>query len=121
MKVLKGTLTFVLGMIIGIILFVVAIGGTVAILATQVKVGDLQQSVTGTEIVAPDSELYNKTVLEAVKGVIDDVQNFDKLTLKTLYEHYGIKLLNGISGIDFTTKDFYTVPITDLVNDLSIG
>ena len=120
MKVLKGTLTFVLGMIIGIILFVVAIGGTVAILATQVKVGDLQQSVTGTEIVAPDSELYNKTVLEAVKGVIDDVQNFDKLTLKTLYEHYGIKLLNGISGIDFTTKDFYTVPITDLVNDLSI-
>jgi len=107
-------------MIIGIILFVVAIGGTVVILATQVTVGELQQSITGTEIVSSDSELYDKTVLDAVKGVLDDVQNFDTFSLKTLYEHYGIKLLNGISGIDFTDKDFYTVPIPDLVNDLSI-
>lgn len=120
MRVLRGTLTFVLGMIIGIILFVLAIGGTVAILATQISVGDLQSSITNSEVVSPDSELYDKTILDAVKGVINDVQNFDKLSLKTLYEHYGIKLLNGISGIDFTTKDFYEMPIPDLVNDLSI-
>ena len=122
MKILRGTLTFVLGMIIGIILFVVAIGGTLAILATQMTVGDIQRSVAGpdAEIISPDSEVYNKTILDAVKSIVDDVQNFDTLSMKTLYEHYGIKLLNGISGIDFTDKDFYSVPIPELINDMSI-
>ncbi|MCM1306145.1 MAG: hypothetical protein NC037_01745 [Bacteroides sp.] len=121
MKILRGTLTFVLGMIIGIILFVVAIGGTLVILATQMTVGQIQKAVLGQDsIIASDSEIYDKTVFDAVQGVISDVQNFDKLSLKTLYEHYGIKLLNGISGIDFTNKDFYNVPIPDLINDLSI-
>ena len=39
MKVLRGTLTFVLGMIVGIILFVVAIGGTVVTLNIRAKTG----------------------------------------------------------------------------------
>ncbi len=120
MRVLRGTLTFVLGMVIGIILFVLAIGGTVLILATQMTVGDLQKSFTGSDIIAPDSEVYNKSVLEAVKGILADVQNFDTLSLKTLYEHYGISLINGVSGIDFTDKNFYDVPITQLIDDLSI-
>lgn len=120
MKVLRGTLTFVLGMVLGIVLLVLAIGGTVLALGTTVKVGKLQSSIIGAEIIAPESELYNKTVLDAVKGVIDDVQNFDKLSLKTLYEHYGIELLNGISGLDFKDKDFYDVPLTELINDLSV-
>lgn len=120
MKVLRGTLTFVLGMLIGIILFVVAIGGTVVIIGTQVTVGDLQKSLIKNEVIAPDSNLYNSTMLDAVKGVLGDIKNFDTLSLKTLYTHYGIKLLNGISGIDFTDKEFYDTPITELTKDLSI-
>lgn len=120
MRVLRGTLTFVLGMIIGIILFVLSIGGTVLILATRVTVGNIQSSVIGSEIISPDSQIYEKSVLDAVKGVLSDVQNFDKLSLKTLYDHYGISIINGVSGIDFTDKDFYDVPISELVNDLSI-
>lgn len=122
MKALKGTLIFVLGMLIGIILFVVAIGGTVAILATQLTVGDLQQTIIGSDsVISSESEIYKKTILEAVTDVIiKDIQNFDKLSMQTLYDHYGIRLLNGISGIDFTTKDFYSVPIPDIINDLSI-
>ncbi|MDE7372866.1 MAG: hypothetical protein K2N18_02270, partial [Clostridia bacterium] len=121
MKVLRGTLTFVLGMVIGIILFVVAIGGTLVLLATQMTVGQIQQAVIGSDsVISSDSEIYDKTIFDTVQGVMNDVQNFDKLSLKTLYEHYGIKLLNGISGIDFTNKDFYSVPIPDLINDLSI-
>ena len=121
MRVLRGTLTFVLGMVIGIVLFVVAIGGTLAILATQFTVGDLQKAIIGSDnVISSDSDIYDKTILDAVKDVVSDIQNFDKLSLKTLYEHYGIKLFKGISGIDFTDKDFYNVPIPDLINDLSI-
>lgn len=120
MKALRGTLTFVLGMVIGIILFVLAIGGAIVVVGTSVTVGQLQQKITQEEVIAPDSDLYGQTVLDAVKSLINDIKGFDSLTMKTLYDHYGIALLKGISGIDFTTKDFYTRPIPEIVNDLSI-
>lgn len=107
-------------MIIGIILFVLAIGGAVFVVGTSVTVGQLQQKITQEEVIAPDSDLYGQTVLDAVKSLINDIKGFDSLTMKTLYDHYGIALLKGISGIDFTTKDFYTRPIPEIVNDLSI-
>lgn len=47
------------------------------------------------------------------------MKNIKSLSLKTLYEHYGISLLNGISGIDFTEKEFYTLPISELIGDTS--
>lgn len=120
MKVLRGTLTFVLGMVIGIILFVLAIGGAVVVVGTSITVGQLQQNFTEEGPIAKDSDLYNQTLLDAVKRAIEDVNDIDSLTLQTLYQHYGISVLNGISGIDFTTKDFYTAPVKDILNDLSI-
>ena len=120
MKVLRGTLTFVLGMIIGIILFVLAIGGTVVALGMAVKVGDLQSKVTDQEIISSESNLYGETILDAVKSVIDDVKGFDTLTLSTLYNHYGISVLNGVGGIDFTNKDFYSTPLKTIMNDFSV-
>lgn len=120
MKVLRGTLTFILGMVIGIVLLVVAIGGTVFALATTTTVGKLQESFGGgTEFISKDSAIYDKTVLDAVKVVTEDVKDIDKLSLETLYQHYGIKVLNGISGIDFTDKDFYKLPIKEVIDDLS--
>ena len=120
MKVLRGTLTFVLGMVIGIILFVLAIGGAVVAVGTSITVGQLQQNFTEEGPIAADSDLYNQTLLDAIKRAIEDVNSIDSLTLQTLYQHYGISILNGISGIDFTTKDFYTAPVKDILNDLSI-
>ena len=120
MRVLRGTLTFVLGMIIGIILFVLAIGGAVFVVGTSVTVGQLQQKITQEEIIAPDSALYGQTVLDAVKSLINDINGIDSLTLQTLYDHYGLAILKGLSGIDFTTKNFYTAPIKDILNDMSI-
>lgn len=120
MKVLRGTLTFILGMIIGIILFVVAIGGTVVALGMAVKVGDLQSKFTDQEIISHESNLYDQTMLDAVKGVINDVRNFDQLSLEKLYQHYGISVLNGIGGINFEDKDFYSASIKDIMGDASI-
>lgn len=107
-------------MIIGIILFVLAIGGAVFVVGTSVTVGQLQQKITQEEIIAPDSALYGQTVLDAVKSLINDINGIDSLTLQTLYDHYGLAILKGLSGIDFTTKDFYTAPIKDILNDMSI-
>lgn len=107
-------------MVIGIILFVLAIGGAVVVIGTQITVGNLQDNFTQEGPIAPESELYKKTVLEAVQGLIEDIGNLNSLTMKTLYEHYGISLLNGISGIDFTKKDFYNTPVNELLDDLSI-
>lgn len=120
MRVLRGTLTFVLGMIIGIILFVIAIGGAVAIIGTSITVGQLQGNFTDEEIISSDSQLYNQTLLEAIQSVMSDVQALDSLTMRTLYEHYGIELLNGVSGIDFTTKEFYDTNLSTVINDMSI-
>lgn len=119
MRVLKGTLTFILGMVLGIILFVLAIGGAVFAIGSSMTVGQLQESLTQEEVIAKDSALYSQKLIDAIKSIVGDVKNIKSLSLKTLYEHYGISLLNGISGIDFTEKEFYSLPISELIDDTS--
>ena len=119
MRVLKGTLTFILGMVLGIILFVLAIGGAVFAIGSSMTVGQLQESLTPEEVIAKDSAIYSQKLIDAVKSIIGDVKNINSLSLKTLYEHYGISLLKGISGIDFTDKEFFSIPISDLIADSS--
>lgn len=119
MRVLKGTLTFILGMVLGIILFVLAIGGAVFAIGSSMTVGQLQESLTPEEVIAKDSAIYSQKLIDAVKSIIGDVKNINSLSLKTLYEHYGISLLKGISGIDFTDKEFFSLPISDLIADSS--
>ena len=119
MRVLRGTLTFILGMIIGIILFVLAIGGAVYIMGTSMTVGELQQKFTDEEIISSDSEVYGKTILDAALKAYDDIKNLDSVSLESLYKSYGIKLLNGIGDVDFTGKDFYAMPLKELFNDMS--
>lgn len=119
MRVLKGTLTFILGMVLGIILFVLAIGGAVFAIGSSMTVGQLQESLTQEEVIAKDSALYSQKLIDAIKSIIGDVKDIKSLSLKTLYEHYGISLLNGISGIDFTEKEFYSLPISELIGDTS--
>lgn len=119
MRVLKGTLTFILGMVLGIILFVLAIGGAVFAIGSSMTVGQLQESLTQEEVIAKDSALYSQKLIDAIKSIVGDVKNIKSLSLKTLYEHYGISLLNGISGIDFTEKEFYSLPLSELIGDTS--
>lgn len=119
-KLLRGTLGFVLGLVFGIILLVLAIGGTVAALGLTRTVGELQSAVSSETIISSDSELYGQTVLEAVMGLLDDYQNFDEFSLEKLYKKYGINVFNGISGVDFSQKNFYKKPIGELFNDMSL-
>ncbi|MDE5602064.1 MAG: hypothetical protein K2J16_06160, partial [Clostridia bacterium] len=119
MKFLRHSLTFVMGMILGIIIIVIAVGGTVLVLGTQMTVGKLQQTFIGEEIIKSDSAIYDKKALEAVQFAISDIQNLDTLSLKTLYEHYGIDVFKGVSGLNFSDKEFYDQPITAVFKDAS--
>ena len=74
MRVLRGTLTFILGMIIGIILFVLAIGGAVYIMGTSMTVGELQQKFTDEEIL---DNFYIGDLLEIDLNVGTAEQYFD--------------------------------------------
>lgn len=119
MKTLRGSLSFVLGMIVGIILFVLSIGGALVAVGMTVKVGKIQSSLTDVEIIDKDSDLYNSTLLDAALQLYDDIQNFDKLSLETIYDHFGIKYVKEFGGIDFSSKDFYKLTLGDIMNDIS--
>lgn len=113
MRVLRGTLTFVLGMIIGIILFVVAIGGTVVALGTLVSVGDLQNKFN-VNIINEDSTIYDESILDVVRTAIEDVKQFDKLSVQDIIDKYGIPVPSEIAGIDISAAFQY--PLSDISN-----
>ncbi|MEG2451241.1 MAG: hypothetical protein RSB09_05845, partial [Clostridia bacterium] len=91
MKVFKGTLTFVLGMIVGIILFVVTIGGAVFAISKSVTVGELQDKV-GISVIDKNSEIIDDNLWSVVTNLIGDIQNIDKLTVQTLIDKYGLPI-----------------------------
>lgn len=113
MRVLKGTLTFILGMIVGILLFVLAIGGAVFAAGTLVTVGDLQNKV-GLEFIRDDSEAYNKTMLDVVKDVIADAKEFDKISINSLISKYGLPIPKEVMGLDISKA--YEYPLTEIGN-----
>lgn len=117
MKTVRSILLFILAMLLGIILFVVAIGGAVYGVINNVTVGEIQDDYIHKEIISPDSQLHGQTLLQAIQQVLKDVKDASNISFKTLYEHYGLKILNGVEGIDFTTKPFYTAPLKDILNN----
>lgn len=124
MKTFKGIFIFILGMLVGIILFVVAIGGAAYAIATSTTIGQLQNTV-GVDIVDKDSGIIDKSILEVVKSIITDVQNIDKLTLRTLVDKYGLPIPTDISGIDLTVVFDYPVHtignhVTEIVNSVTL-
>ena len=115
MKVLKGTLSFVMGIIIGILLFVISIGGAVFALASGTTIGQLQNTV-GVEVINEDSEIFDESIWDMVKLILEDVQNLDELNLKTLIEKYGLPIPSEISGIDITK--LFEYPLAQIPDNL---
>ena len=125
MRVLKGTLTFVLGIIMGIVLFVGAIAGTIYAVATSFTIGDITQKVglTGDKAIFDEgSDITNKTIWEVGQDLIGDVQNIGNMTLNELAEKYGLSKkvggLGEISGIDISP--LFDIPINQLKDNLGV-
>ena len=125
MRVLKGTLTFVLGIIMGIVLFVGAIAGTIYAVATSFTIGDITEKVglTGEKAIFDEgSEITNKTIWEVGQDLIADVQNIGNMSLNEIAEKYGLTKhtdnFGEISGIDISP--IFDVPINQLKDNLGV-
>lgn len=110
-------MTFILGMIVGIILFVVGIGGAVYALATATTIGQLQDTA-GIEIIDGNSDIIDKTIWDAVTEIMEDVQNIDKLTINDLITKYGLPIPTELSGVDITSV--FDIPILQIPDNLDL-
>ncbi len=125
MRVLKGTLTFILGIFMGIILFVGAIVGTIYAVASVFTIGDLTSKVglSGDQaIFDEDSDILDKTLWEVGTELIEDAKNILNMSINEIAEKYGlsnkISELGEISGIDIS--GLFEVPLNQLANNLGV-
>lgn len=107
--------SFVIGILVGMVLLVVAVGGAVLVTASVVTVGQIEGSV-GTDIIDDASDVNNKTLLDLATDLINDFGNPSSLTLNLFREKYGLKLPTEISGIDISV--LFDYPISEVANHL---
>lgn len=113
----RGILSFFLGMIMGIVLFVGAIAGTIYALIATVKVGEITDFAGLEDGVVFDegADINNKTLLQIYQMLAKE--DFPNMTLGELAEKYG---LNGKLDLASDATDFvdisvlYDVPLKDL-------
>lgn len=108
-------LNFVIGMIVGMILLVVAVVGVIFAAGSLVNVGQLENTL-GTDIFDDESSVNDKTLLELVQALIKDFGNMDGVTINKLRNEYGLKIPTELSGIDISV--LFDYPITDVPNHL---
>ena len=114
----KSVLSFFLGMIMGVVLFVGAIAGTIYAVVATVRVGQLLDTakVNTDNIFDQDSDITDKTILDIAKMLYGDVPNIGNMTLNELSEKYGVsnKLdgIDNIEGIDISS--IFDMPIKDI-------
>lgn len=111
-------------MIVGMVLLVVAVVGTIFAAGSLVKIGQLE-STLGTDIFDDESSVNDKTLLQVVKDLIGDIRDLDNLTINKLKTDYGMKIPNEISGIDISVV--FDLPVTevpdhlgDIVNNMTL-
>ena len=108
-------LNFVIGMIVGMVLLVVAVVGAIFAAGTLVSVGQLE-STLGTDIFDDESSVNEMTILDLVQKIIDDAQNPDTLTINKLITDYGIRIPGEVSGIDISV--LFDYPVTEVPDHL---
>ncbi|MBO5982671.1 MAG: hypothetical protein J6Q06_02195, partial [Clostridia bacterium] len=111
----KGVLSFFLGMILGIVIFVGAIAGTIYAIVATMTVGDVVHKVDEIpdDIFDQDSNVPNKSILDIALQLKDDVPNIGNMSLNELSQKYGVSTkledLKTIEGIDISV--IFDVPI----------
>ena len=117
-------LNFVIGMLVGMVLLVVAIFGAVFAAGSLVSVGQLENTL-GTDIFDDESSVNDLTMLELVQKLIGDLQDPDNLTISKLKSDYGLKIPDEISGIDISPLFGYPISevpdhLGDVVNNMTL-
>lgn len=89
-------LTFVFGMITGIIVFVLGLGGALYGIVTSVKVSQIEEK-TGTDYTA-GTPVADMSLLQLFNKLKETVADKDNITLASIEEVYGIDLVAKIES-----------------------
>lgn len=113
----KTVVDILIGMVLGIVLFVGAIFGTVYALLSSYTVGQLQDT-TGVSIFDDSGtvDMTDMTLMEFVQELVSAYGDIDGLTINKLIEKYGLKFPKEIAGIDIT--GIFDVPIKEVPSNL---
>lgn len=107
--------SFIVGILVGMVLLVVAVGGAVLVTASVVTVGQIESSV-GTDIIDDNSDVNDKTLLDLANDLIKDFGDPSSITINLFREKYGLKVPAEISGIDISV--LFDYPISEVANHL---
>lgn len=107
--------SFVIGILVGMVLLVVAVGGGLAVALSVVSVGQIEDTV-GTDIIDDASDANNSTLLDLATDLIKDFGDPSSLTINLFREKYGLKIPAEISGIDISV--LFDYPISEVANHL---
>lgn len=116
--------SFVIGILVGMALLVVAVGGGLAVALSVVSVGQIEDTV-GTDIIDDASDANDQTLLDLAMSLMDDLANPSSITINLFREKYGLKLPEEISGIDISVLFDYPVSevadhLGDVVNNMTL-
>ena len=113
----KNVFILIIGMLLGIVLFVGAIVGTVYVVLTSITIGQMQNTI-GVEVVKEDNEeMLNMTLFDFVTSIIGLVGNISEVSINDLLEKFNLPIPEDISGIDITP--LFDYPITQIPQHLS--
>ena len=116
--------SFVIGILVGMVLLVVAVGGGLAVALSVVTVGQIEDTV-GTDIIDDASDANGQTLLELAMLLMDDLADPPSITINLFREKYGLKLPEEISGIDISVLFDYPISevadhLGDVVNNMTL-
>ncbi|MBR5173809.1 MAG: hypothetical protein IKW16_02540, partial [Clostridia bacterium] len=118
----KSVLSFFLGMIMGVVLFVGAIAGTIYAVVATMTVGDVvhEAGANPDDIFDQNSDVPNKSILDIALQLKDDAPNIGNMSLNELSQKYGVSTkledLKTIEGIDISV--IFDVPINQIKDNL---
>lgn len=107
--------SFVIGILVGMVLLVVAVGGGLAVALSVVSVGQIEDTV-GTDIIDDASNANDQTLLDLAMSLMDDLADPSGITINLFREKYGLKIPAEISGIDISV--LFDYPISEVANHL---
>ena len=116
--------SFVIGILVGMVLLVVAVGGGLAVALSVVTVGQIEDTV-GTDIIDDASDANGQTLLDLAMSLMDDLADPSGITINLFREKYGLKLPEEISGIDISVLFDYPISevadhLGDVVNNMTL-
>ena len=116
--------SFVIGILVGMVLLVVAVGGGLAVALSVVTVGQIEDTV-GTDIIDDASDANGQSLLDLAMLLMDDLADPSGITINLFREKYGLKLPEEISGIDISVLFDYPISevadhLGDVVNNMTL-